>query len=508
MLDPAKEREMLNRRFGIAVEQPKPTLEPVKKKEVSPPPEPEPSGYRWVVPLVLGLSLGYWLSQQVELSSQSAVSRLIPTANVALGALQKVVRIEGSITAKSSAAIVAPRLRGRGGRQLTLIHLAGAGSMVKAGDVVAEFDRENQLKAIDDQRARLIQSEAGIRKRGAEHSVALESRQQEVRVARASLDKSRLDLRTAEVRSEIEAQILKMRVEEAEVELKQIEEELELLQASQRSDMRALEIARDQVAIDKRRVEINATRLILRTPIDGMVVMMSSSRGGGDFEQVSTGAQLRPGNYFMQIVDPSAMVLEAGINQVDSQLLKVGQKAVIRLDAYPGRTWPGRLVAVGALASSSAGGGGGRRRMNRGGGSNFVRQISAVLDVEASDRLIIPDLSASADVILGAEQDVLVVPRESVREEDGRAFVHVRTGPERWARREIRTGLSNNTHIAVLSGLEADEEIALRRPAGSQTLSTGSPSVGRHQSQASALPATFKQTRLGFSPKRIHPTTD
>ena len=499
MLDPAKEREMLNRRFGIAVEQPKPTLEPFKK-EVPPPPQPEPSRYRWVVPLVIGLTLGYWLSEQVELTSQSAVSRLIPTAKVSAGALQRIVRVEGSITAKSSAAIVAPRLRGRGGRQLMLIRLAEAGSMVKKGDVVAEFDRENQLKAIDDQRARLIQSEAGIRKRGAEHSVALEARQQGVRVARATLEKSRLDLRTAEVKSEIEAQILKMRVEEAGVEVKQLEQELELLQVSQRSDRRALEIARDQVAIDKKRVEINAQTLILRSPIDGMVVMMSSSRGGGDFEQVATGAQLRPGSYFMQIVDPAAMVLDASINQVDSQLLKVGQKAVIRLDAYPDRAWPGRLVAVGALASSSVGGGGGRGRMSRGGGSNFVRQISVVLDVQASDRRIIPDLSASADVVLDTEQDVLLAPRESVDEQNGRAFVYVRIGPGRFARREVQTGLSNNIHIAVHSGLEAGEEIALRRPAGSQTVS-----AGRRQSQASALPTTFQQSRLGFLPPPVSP---
>ncbi len=492
MLDPAKEREMLNRRFGIATGQPKPTLEPIKK-EVPPPPEPEPSRYRLVVPLVIGLTLGYWLSEQVELTSQSSVSRLIPTAKVSQGTLQRIVRVEGSISAKSSAAIVAPRLRGRGARQLMLIRLADAGSMVKKGDVVAEFDRESQLKAIDDQRARLIQSEAGIRKRGAQHSVALEAQQQEVRVARATLEKSRLDLRTAEVKSEIEAQILKMRVEEAGVEVKQLEAELELLQVSQRSDRRALEIARDQVAIDMKRVEINAQRLILRSPIDGMVVMMSSSRGGGDFEQVATGAQLRPGAYFMQIVDLSAMVIDAGVNQVDSQLLKVGQKAVIRLDAYPDRTWPGRLVALGALASSSAGGGGGGRRMSRGGGSNFVRQISAVLDVQASDRVIIPDLSANADVVLDTEQNVLLAPRESVNEENGRAFVYVRIGPGRFARREVQTGLSNNTHIAVLSGLEAGEEIALRRPSGTQPVS-----AGWHQSQRSALPTTYEQSRLGI----------
>ena len=499
MLDPAKEREMLHRRFGIAAGQPKPTLEPVKK-ELPPPPEPEPSRYRWVVPLVIGLTLGYWLSEQVGLTSQSTLIRLIPTAKVSVGALQRIVRIEGSISAKSSAAIVAPRLRGRGARQLMLIRLADAGSMVKKGDVVAEFDRENQLKAIDDQRARLIQSEAGIRKRGAQHSVALEAQQQEVRVAWATLEKSRLDLRTAEVKSEIEAQILKMRVEEAGVEVKQLEHELELLQVSQRSDRRALEIARDQVAIDMKRVEINAQRLILRSPIDGMVVMMSSSRGGGDFEQVATGAQLRPGSYFMQIVDLTAMVLDAGVNQVDSQLLKVGQKAVIRLDAYPGRTWPGRLVALGALASSSAGGGG-HRRMSRGGGSNFVRQISAVLDVQASDRVIIPDLSANADVVLDTEQNVLLAPREAVNEENGRAGVYVRIGPGRFARREVQTGLSNNTHIAVLSGLEAGEEIALRRPSGSQTVS-----AGRHQSQRSALPTTYEQSRLGIIlPPPVYP---
>ncbi len=39
---------------------------------------------------------------------------------------------------------------------------------------------------------------------------------------------------------------------------------------------------------------------------------------------------------FMQIVDPSSMVINANINQVDSEALRIGMRASVRFDAYPG----------------------------------------------------------------------------------------------------------------------------------------------------------------------------
>jgi cobalt-zinc-cadmium efflux system membrane fusion protein len=76
---------------------------------------------------------------------------------------------------------------------------------------------------------------------------------------------------------------------------------------------------------------------------------------------------------------------------------------------------------------------------------------------------LIPDLSASVDVILSHEQNVLKIPRSALQGEKGSEFVYVKQG-QNWERRPITIGGSNLTHVAVASGLQAGEEVAIERP--------------------------------------------
>jgi HlyD family secretion protein len=175
------------------------------------------------------------------------------------------------------------------------------------------------------------------------------------------------------------------------------------------------------------------------------------------------GDELRPGTYFMQIVDPTAMVLEASFNQSDTQKLRVGQKANVSLDAYPGRVWPGRLISVGASTAAS---GAGMRGPSVGTG-DYVRNVPVVVAIEAGDREIIPDLSGSADVVLSEEQDVLLVPREAVVHENGEAAVYV-AGAQQPRRQRVELGAGNDTQYVVVSGVEEGDTLVVGPPAQPQ----------------------------------------
>ena len=62
----------------------------------------------------------------------------------------------------------------------------------------------------------------------------------------------------------------------------------------------------------------------------------------------------------------------------------------------------------------------------------------------------------------GAQRDeALIVPREAVYEEGGKSVVYVKQA-ENFAAREVALGVASGTQVAVLSGLEAGEEIALQ----------------------------------------------
>jgi HlyD family secretion protein len=344
---------------------------------------------------------------------------------------------------------------GRGDFSLVLQEVARSGVHIRKGDVVAEFDRQYMLLRLDDYRDTVSQSASAVKALKADLEAARKAHQQTIDVAKADLEKARLDMQTIEVASAIDAERLRLNLEEAQARLKQLEAEVKHFEASQRSELRNAELQLKQAELELRRAEANADRMLLKAPIDGLVVMQSTFRGG-EFDQIKQGDQLFPGQPFMQIVDPSSMIINATVNQADVERLRIGQKARVRFDAFPDLELPARVHAIGTVAKSS------RFR------ADWVKEMAVSLKLEQMDPRVIPDLSVSADVLLESGDGTVLVPREAITQDaDGRASVWVRSG-NRWDRREVELGLISNTKVAIQSGLREGEVVALETPTAAQ----------------------------------------
>ncbi|MCB9383764.1 MAG: efflux RND transporter periplasmic adaptor subunit [Bryobacterales bacterium] len=470
-------------RPGPVPVQPQPEPEP-------PTPEPKgPGGFLALVLLLLGAGAGWWLFQQMEAADAVASTSgggpgaaLVRTAKVSTGDLDETIRLSGTITAQSFAAIRAPQIsRGRrsqgggggagiaggggggggssSGGGLTIIEMAAPGSTVQKGQMVAGFDRQSQQQLIDDQQANVVQANALIDSTRAKLMIEMETKRQEMVTAKAEYEKAKMDLRTAEVRSEIEAEVLKNVAQQAEAAYKQLEREVKLLEDAHAAALRQAEIDKAQEEVDLKRAELNAQYLEIHTPIPGVVVMQTIFRGGS-FAQVALGDEVYPGAYFMQIVDPASMVLEARVNQADSQKIRVGASADVRLDAYPDKVWRGRVESIAAM---TGGGGDGRSRTGTG---DYVREITVTVKILDASELIIPDLSASADVRLTTHEQVVIAPREALEQEGDGWFVRVRSsgGKNAFERRPVEVASKTDTQVAVARGLEPGEEVALEPP--------------------------------------------
>jgi HlyD family secretion protein len=335
---------------------------------------------------------------------------------------------------------------------LVLLSLPNAGGRVKKGDPVAEFDRVSMLNRIDDYKDSVIQAEATIRNKKASLALADEAHQQQVRVAKADMEKAKLDLQTLEVVSDIDAEKLKLAAEETEAHYKQLLKEIPLLTTSQNADLRGVELTRDESKIELQKSVSNADRMILKAPMDGIVVMQSIRRGM-EYGQARPGDTIYPGQGFMQIVDPGSMVMNATVNQVDAELLRIGMKAMVRLDAYPGVELPAHVFSIGAVPVA------GRR-------PNFMREIPIRLKLDKIDTRAVPDLSASADVTLASEQQQAALAPLSSIFQDGptaKPFVFVRSA-DGWQKREVELGLKNSVFVSVRSGLNKGDVVALDTP--------------------------------------------
>jgi len=450
-----------------------PAQAPPPRPEVVPPPHPVPAKHRtalWGVLLavaLLGGGAAYYLNTQSpgKVSSGPPVVT-IPTAVVALGDLNATVRVNGTVAAQNFASLLAPRIMGsrgnlnRGGAgggpggdfNLVLLHLEKAGARVKAGDVVAEFDPQFQMQRADDYRDFVVQTENSIKKMIANLAATKEAHDQTVRSSKADWDKAVLDLKTIDIRSAIDAEKYKLAVEEAQAKYKQLVYESSLVEESQQSAIKVSQLNLQQSRIELQRAEANVQRMVIKSPMDGIVVMQSLVRPGGEFGQIREGDQIFAGQPFMSIVDPSSMVLNATVNQVDAERLRLGLKASFRLDAYPDIELPATLDGIGAMAKTSAF------------RASWVGEIPVRLKIQKMDPRVIPDLTGSAEIVVSSEKNVPLVSRAAVFEDEAGQVVFVQGADGAWTKKKVELGLPNYTAVAIRSGVQQGDVIALQRP--------------------------------------------
>ncbi len=429
--------------------------------------EQKPHLPAWAAALLLlgGFAVGLGIYQSLRGGGTQQVAAaettLIGTVAAEKTTFTKSIRLGGTVGATNFAMIRAPRMQGGkdrgGGSSLTIQSLVEPGNIVQKGDIVAEFESKRTQDVLDGYQSDLAQTKAKVGTRKAEILIATETLRQDFRTTRSEAQKSELDLLTAEVRSEIQAEIFALLAQEGRASSAQLEQEVRLQELANQAESRSLEISveQDRKRMDRTRGDLE--RMKIRTPVSGLVVIETMySRGG--FQQAAAGDQVYAGSYFMRVVDLSNMAVFANLNQADSQMVRLGAPVRVQLDAYPDVTFDARVSAVGAMAVT----GGGRRRGppgSRGSRAEWIKQVPVEIEILGTDERIKPDLSASADVIVEELDDVLVIPRAALGTSAEATIVWVQQD-EDFVEREVAVGSLSDTQAVILSGLGEGEVIA------------------------------------------------
>ncbi len=392
-------------------------------------------------------------SALVAATGRSTGTTASGTSSKSAGGTSSATGSEGLGTTSGTLANAQMGAGGFGGEfSLSLLSINKSGSMVKKDEVVAEFDRVNMLSRVDDYKASVAQTEASYRNLLAELEVGKKAKLQEIEKARAQVEKARLDLKTIPVLSAIDSERMKLAFESADANYKTVQAQLKLYESGQQAQMKGAQIELEQGKIELRRTEANANRMIVKAPIQGLVVVQQMFRGS-EFTPIQQGDQLWPGQFFMQIVDTRSMIVNATVNQVDAEKMRIGARARIRVDAYPNLELPGRVISIGSLAK-----GGGAR-------ASFVKELPVRIKIEQLEGRVIPDLSVSAEILVSKEENAVAVPLGAIYRDEpgGRPYVYVQQ-PAGWTRREVELGTASNLTVAIRQGLKPGEVVALDPP--------------------------------------------
>jgi HlyD family secretion protein len=331
---------------------------------------------------------------------QTHAATVSPAINEATEApAHKQVRATGTIVAIHSYTVQTPQVAGQGG-QLTLTALAPNGAKVAVGDVLAEFDRTQQLDNAIQANAKYQDLAHQVDQKIAQSQSDAEKRAADLQKAEGDLAKAELELRKGPLLSEIDRLKNEAKAEDARAHVASLKKSGKFHDTSDASALKILQLQRDRQKVALERAQNNASRLSVRATITGMVALQNVWRSG-TMGHAQEGDQLYPGQPLLKIFDPTDMEVRTNVGEPDGAVLVPGARAVISLDAYPELVFTSRFHSASPVATAPMG--------------SPIKTFTATFRLDKPDTHFLPDLSAAVVIFPPGS-----TPPESGRKEEGK----------------------------------------------------------------------------------------
>jgi len=230
-------------------------------------------------------------------------------------------------------------------------------------------------------------------------------------------------------------------VGEAEYNLEQLKnvlhasyDRVKLAEAQVEAAESQLEAAEQAVAEAQKQLD-GAT---ITAPFGGVVVSVGADEG--DTVSVMTTV--------VHLIDPATMELSADVDEIDIPSVKLGQAAIVTLDALPDVQLESKVASISLMSSPAAG--------------TVVYQVKVRFDAPPPVELRV-GMSATADIIISKRSNVLLVPSRAVTQDSqGKPVVKVMVNGQ-MEERAVVTGISDGLQTEIVDGLKEGETVVIER---------------------------------------------
>jgi HlyD family secretion protein len=289
------------------------------------------------------------------------------------------VRLAGVVQAVHFFTVQVPQITGENAK-VTLTKLIANGARVKTGDLLADFDRTQQLENAREAQAKFDDLGHQVDQRMAQNRADAAKRESDLQKADADLAKAELQLRKGPLLSEIDRLKNEVKAEDARAHVASLKKSNAFHDQADAAAVHILELQRDRQKVSLDRALSNAEKLQIHATLDGMAALENVWRSGS-MGKPQEGDQLWPSQPLIRIFDPSEMEVLAQVGEPDDASLAPDTRAVVRLDAYPELALEAHFVSGSPVASSALG--------------SPIKTFTARFRLEKSDPHLLPDLSAA-----------------------------------------------------------------------------------------------------------------
>ncbi len=313
------------------------------------------------------------------------------------------------------------------------------GSLVKAGDLVAEIDPDETMYNLQMAQAALQRTQARLDElKAAYNPLKIE--------VETTIDKAKANLQETEKRLK-RFMDLREKGYISQMEVDSMQRDHDVTKATYESALsgreqliaRAEEIKAQEAAVREAKNYLLLARLnydysFVSSPLSGVVTSVP----------VKIGDTAARGTLMASVVSTDSLYIEAFIDEADIAKVSKGQRVYVSMDAYPDRIFEGEVYMISPIVL---------------GGKQEARTFEVRVKFKEKGITIKPGMSADVEIMVDSVKDKLVVPSQAIIERSGGKFVFVKRGSIARVI-PVKTGLYNWNLTEIVSGLKEGDIVA------------------------------------------------
>jgi len=325
--------------------------------------------------------------------------------------------------------------------------LVPEGSYVHKDDIVCtlkadaiKIDYDNALKELETTKAELSKTQAELQL----NKNLLEA---ELRAVKASLAIANLQLPQLEFLPPNRQKIIQLELKRANIEKSKIQKKLSSLDV-----VHSLEINRILAKITRAENKVQRCRefidkLILRSPIDGLVIYEINWNTG---KKNKEGDNVWEGQPILKIPKIDKLQVNVKVKETYIKRIAKNQRAFIHLDARPDLPLTGKVTSIANMG----------KPITR---NSPVKAFEVIVELDSTRERIQIGLNATCHILVNERPDAIAVPKECIFEQDSLKVAYVKSG-SKYESRKLNIGPSSDDFTLVKQGLSGGEQLALLKP--------------------------------------------
>jgi RND family efflux transporter MFP subunit len=400
---------------------------------------------RWIIVAAVVLLLGTpgaWLMARDNSEGDTTM-----VARVKKGEFKVIVNTSGELRARKFVQITGPmNMQQANVHQVKIASIVPEGTVVKAGDVVADLDRTPVATRLNEVTLALQKAEAVYEQAMLDSTLNLSKAREEIRSMELGLEEKKLAKEQAVYEAPTVKRQAEIDYEKAERALAQAKKDYVTKVSQAQAKMREVgadhQRQRNMLAV----VQDVMSNFSIRAPAPGMVIYAKEWNG----KKKSVGSQISAWEPTVATLpDLTAMESQTYVNEIDVRKVAVGQQVRISLDSDSEKSLTGTVTEVANV---------GEQRPNT---DSKVFEVKVLLT--QSDTTLRPGMTTSNKIETYKIPSALYIPIEAITTDSGATIVYKKDGA-RVTKQEIETGTMSDDEVVILRGLEEDDRVLLAPP--------------------------------------------